>query len=84
MVKKKKKKREKSSHRVSDFSRKITILFKEVNSKPMCLESLQQVSMLKENNTRHHNNLSMVKKYNHLDGELRKQKIKEMLISLKK
>ncbi|XP_066945200.1 general transcription factor II-I repeat domain-containing protein 2-like [Macrobrachium rosenbergii] len=59
-------------------------LFTEVNTKPVCLVCNQQVSVLKEYNIRRHYETHHEEKYHHLQGQLRKEKINELLTGLKK
>ncbi|XP_066941423.1 general transcription factor II-I repeat domain-containing protein 2-like [Macrobrachium rosenbergii] len=59
-------------------------LFTEVNTKPVCLVCNQQVSVLKEYNIRRHYETHHEEKYHHLQGQLRKEKINELLSGLKK
>ncbi|XP_066969270.1 general transcription factor II-I repeat domain-containing protein 2-like [Macrobrachium rosenbergii] len=59
-------------------------LFTEVNTKPVCLVCNQQVSVLKEYNIRRHYETRHEEKYHHLQGELRIEKINELLTGLKK
>ncbi|KAL3974132.1 nostrin [Sarotherodon galilaeus] len=59
-------------------------MFTEVNGKPVCLVCMQQVSVLKEYNIRCHYETQHGEKYNSLHGELRKQKVNEMLVGLRK
>lgn len=73
--------KEESGCRVQSFQRKMdhVLFFTEVNGKPVCLVCSQQVSVLKEYNIRRHYETHHGKKFNHLQGELRKEKINEML-----
>ncbi|XP_019748223.1 general transcription factor II-I repeat domain-containing protein 2-like [Hippocampus comes] len=59
-------------------------MFTEVNGKPVCLVCQQQVSVLKEYNIRRHYETQHGEKYNSFHGELRKQKLNEMMARLKK
>lgn len=59
-------------------------MFTEVNVKPVCLVCMQQVSVLKEYNIQRHYETQYGEKYNSLHGELRKQKVNEMLVGLRK
>lgn len=59
-------------------------MFTEVNGKPVCLVCMRQVSVLKEYNIRRHYETQHGEKYNSLHGELRKQKVNEMLVGLRK
>lgn len=59
-------------------------MFTEVNGKPVCLVCMRQVSVLKECNIRRHYETQHGEKYNSLHGELRKQKVNEMLVGLRK
>ncbi|CAI5689885.1 unnamed protein product [Oreochromis niloticus] len=59
-------------------------MFTEVNGKPVCQVCMRQVSVLKEYNIRRHYETQHGEKYNSLHGELRKQKVNEMLVGLRK
>lgn len=59
-------------------------MFTELNGKPVCLVCMQQVSVLKEYNIRRHYETQHGEKYNSLHGELRKQKVNELLAGLRK
>lgn len=59
-------------------------MFTEVNGKPVCLVCTQQVSVLKEYNILRHYETHHGEKYNSLHGELRRQKVNEMLVGLRK
>lgn len=59
-------------------------MFTEVNGKPVCLVCMRQVSVLKEYNIRRHYETQHGEKYNSLHRELRKQKVNEMLVGLRK
>ncbi|CAL9692766.1 unnamed protein product [Knipowitschia caucasica] len=59
-------------------------LFTEMHGKPLCLVCLQQVSVLKEYNIRRHYETHHSKKYDGLQGQLRRDKINELLAGLRK
>lgn len=59
-------------------------LFIEVNKKPVCLVCSQQVSVVKEYNIQRHYETNHCSKYNNIQGQLRQDKIREMIKSLKK
>lgn len=59
-------------------------LFTEVNTKPVCLVCNQQVAVLKEYNIRRHYETHHKEKFHNLRGQLRKEKINELLAGLKK
>uniref|UniRef100_A0A9J7YGI0 Uncharacterized protein n=1 Tax=Cyprinus carpio carpio TaxID=630221 RepID=A0A9J7YGI0_CYPCA len=59
-------------------------MFTQVNGKPVCLVCTQQVSVLKEYNIRRLYETQHGEKYNNLHGELRRQKVNEMLVGLRK
>ncbi|XP_070761850.1 general transcription factor II-I repeat domain-containing protein 2-like [Enoplosus armatus] len=59
-------------------------LFTEIHGKPLCLVCLQQVSVLKEYNIRRHYETLHGEKYNSLQGQLRREKINELLVGLRK
>lgn len=59
-------------------------MFTAVNGKLVCLVCQQQVSVLKEYNIRRHYETQHGEKYNSLQGELRKQKVNEMMVRLRK
>lgn len=59
-------------------------MFTEVNGKPVCLVCQQQVSVLKEYNIQRHYETQHGEKYNSLQGELRKQKVNEIMVRLRK
>ncbi|KAL3976413.1 hypothetical protein ACER0C_022299 [Sarotherodon galilaeus] len=57
-------------------------MFTEVNGKPVCLVCMRQVLVLKEYNIRHHYETQHGEKYSSFHGELRKQKVNEMLVEV--
>lgn len=59
-------------------------LFTEVNGEPVCLVCSQQVSVMKEYNLRRHYETLHADKYNNLQGQLRREKVNELLAGLKK
>ena len=59
-------------------------LFTEMHGKPLCLVCLQQVSVLKEYNIRRHYETHHSEKYDGLQGQLRRDKINELLAGLRK
>ncbi|XP_066953326.1 general transcription factor II-I repeat domain-containing protein 2A-like [Macrobrachium rosenbergii] len=59
-------------------------LLEQLNTKPVCLVCNKQVSVLKEYNIRRHYETHHEEKYHHLQGQLRKEKINELLTGLKK
>ena len=59
-------------------------LFTELNGKAVCLLCLQQVSVLKEYNVRRHYETLHADKYNNFQGQHRREKVNELLASLKK
>ncbi|XP_071197047.1 uncharacterized protein [Salvelinus alpinus] len=59
-------------------------LFTEMHGKPSCLVCLQQVSVLKEYNIRRHYETRHSEKYDGLQGQLRRDKINELLAGLRK
>ncbi|XP_051791722.1 zinc finger protein 729-like [Erpetoichthys calabaricus] len=56
----------------------------EINGKPVCLVCNQQVSVLKEYNIRRHYETHHGGKYDILQGRLRREKINELLVGLRK
>lgn len=59
-------------------------LFTEVSGKPVCLVCMQQVSVFEEYNIRRHYDTQHGEKYNSLQGQSRREKINELLASLRK
>uniref|UniRef100_G3Q0J7 SPIN-DOC-like zinc-finger domain-containing protein n=1 Tax=Gasterosteus aculeatus TaxID=69293 RepID=G3Q0J7_GASAC len=59
-------------------------LFTEMHGKPLCLVCLQQVSVLKEYNIRCHYETHHSEKYDGLQGQLRRDKINELLAGLRR
>ncbi|KAL0973590.1 hypothetical protein UPYG_G00206600 [Umbra pygmaea] len=55
-----------------------------MHGKPLCLVCLQQVSVLKEYNIRRHYETHHSEKYDGLQGQLRREKINELLAGLRK
>lgn len=55
-----------------------------MNGKPVCLVCMQQVAVLKEYNLKRHYETRHGDKYSNLKVELRRQKINELLLGLKK
>ena len=58
--------------------------FTEVNAKPVCLVCNQQLAMFKEFNIRHHYETHHKEKYDHLKGQIRKDKMNRLVAGLKK
>lgn len=59
-------------------------LFTEVNGKPVCLVCMQHVSVFKQYNIRRYYDTQHGEKYDSLQGQLRREKINEFLVGLKK
>ena len=59
-------------------------LFTDVNGKPVCLVCMQHVSVFNEYNIRRHYETQHGEKYDSLLGQLRQEKINELLVGLKK
>lgn len=59
-------------------------LFTETHGKPLCLVCLQQVSVCKEYNIRRHYETHHSAKYDSLQGQLRTDKVNELLAGLRK
>lgn len=59
-------------------------LFTEVNAKPVCLVCNQQVAVFKEFNIRRHYETHHKEKFDHLNGQIRKDEINKLVAGLKK
>ena len=60
------------------------LFFAEVNGIPVCLVCSQQVSVVKEYNIRRHYETPHAERYRGLQGQPRREKVKELIAGLKK
>jgi len=70
--------------RVFQDSWSVSYFFTEVNGIPVCLVCSQQVSVVKEYNIRWHYETHHAERYRGLQGQLRREKVKELIAGLKK
>jgi len=70
--------------RVFIHSWSVSCFFTEVNGIPVCLVCLQQVSVVKKYNIKHHCETHHAEIYCGLQGQPRREKVKELVAGLKK
>jgi len=77
---------EKLTKNAQSFPRQLVrfLFFTEVNGIPVCLVCPQQVSVVKKYNNRRHYETHHAERYRGLQGQPRREKVKELIASLKK
>ena len=70
--------------RVFQDSWSVSYFFTEVNGIPVCLVCSQQVSVVKEYNIRRHYETHLAERYRGLQGQPRREKVKDLIAGLKK
>ena len=78
--------KQKSWQKCRDFQHNwsVSYFFTEVNGIPVCLVWSQQVSVLNKYNIRHHCETHHAERYFGLQGQPRREKVKELIAGLKK